>query len=487
MKRLFFLLVLTMSCFASSALLKAQTPSAVLLGNPTPNIPQTLSYQGILTDASGNPVPDGAYAITFSFYNVATGGTALFTRGPISVTTSKGLFATILGTGITNNNAPLPFELGDAQHWIGIKVGSNVELAPRVQLTSVPYAFTAGRLSLPYHDTLTAFEGLTIRNSSTEANATSVRGIINTESAGIFSSAVRGQNLSTSGFGIGVWGSQNGGGYGVFGTSVSGYGVIGTAVNGIGGAFQATSGGVALRTFQGGVAFDTLAGTGTRMVVANPSGFLSAQPIPNGFTLPFTGSGTATAGNTLFSITNNNASGANSTAIYGRAEGASGGLQSAAVRGDHASASGNGIGVYGSSSSSAGFGVYGSSASIGVAGATTSQSGAPAVRASFEGTGAGNALEVRNGAIVVSGTNPTAFVVNNSANNTAITINNPLCNGDPQAILIVTANTSAGPSANFTAPFSVFYSTATSRWVITRMDGVALPQAVAFNVLVIKR
>jgi hypothetical protein len=471
MKRLFFLLILTMISFASSALLKAQTPSAVLLGNPTPNIPQTLSYQGILTDASGNPVPDGAYAITFSFYNVATGGTALFTRGPISVTTSKGLFATILGTGITNNNAPLPFELGDAQHWIGIKVGSNAELAPRVQLTSVPYAFTAGRLSLPYFDSTDASIGVEIRSTTTSFSGAAIRGTSTSSGSG-----VRGQALNN--------------GYGVLGVSQRGYGVFGESISPslfAGGGFSHVSGGLALRTFGGSVVFDTLAGAGTRMVVASPSGFLSTQPIPNGVTLPFTASGTATAGNTLFSITNIDASGANSTAIYGRAQGASAGLQSAAVRGDHASASGNGIGVYGTSSSSTGFGVYGSSASIGVAGATTSQFGAPAIRASFEGTGAGNALEVRNGAIVVSGTNPTAFVVNNSANNTAITINNPLCNGDPQAILIVTANTSAGPTANFTAPFSVFYSTATSRWVITRMDGVALPQAAAFNVLVIKR
>jgi hypothetical protein len=468
MKRLFFLLILTMSCFVSSPSVQAQTPIAVLLGNPTPNIPQTLSYQGILTDANGNPVQDGNYNITFSFYNVAIGGSPLFTRGPISVSTSKGLFATILGTG-SANNAPLPFELGDAQHWIGVKVGSNPELAPRVQLTSVPYAFTAGRLSLPYFDSTDAAVGIDIRSTTTSFSGAAVRGIATSSGSG-----VRGEALSN--------------GYGVLGVSRSGTGVFGETTTGSfpAGGFSHISGGFALRTFGGSIVFDTLAGTGTRMVVASPSGFLSAQPIPNGFTLPFTGSGTAAAGNTLFSVTNSNSSGANSTAIYGRAQGA-GGLQSAAVRGDHAGTTGNGIGIYGTSSSSTGFGVFGSSASIGVAGATTSEFGAPAIRASFEGTGAGNALEVRNGAIVVSGTNPTAFIVNNSVNNSSITIDSPLCNGDSQAILIVTANTSAGPSANFTAPFSVFYSTVTNRWVITRMDGVALPQAAAFNVLVIKR
>ncbi len=469
MKRIFSLLVL-MAIWIVSLSLSAQTPSATLLGNPTPNIPQTLSYQGILTDGNGNPVPDGNYNVTFSFYNVATGGTALFTRGPISVSTSKGLFATILGTG-SANNSPLPFSLGDAQHWIGVKVGTNPELAPRVQLTSVPYAFTAGRLSLPYFDSTDASIGVDIRSSTSSFSGAAVRGTATSSGSG-----VRGEALTN--------------GYGVLGVSRSGYGVYGETINPssfAGGAFSHLSGGPALRTFGGYIIFDTLAGTGTRMVVASPSGFLSAQPIPSGFTLPFTGSGTATAGNTLLSVTNNNASGANSTAIYGRAQGASGGLQSAAVRGDHAAASGNGIGVYGTSTSSTGFGVFGSSASIGVAGATTSEFGSPAIRASFEGTGAGNALEIRNGAIVVSGANPTAFIVNNAANNATITIDSPLCNGDSQAILIVTANTSAGPSANFTAPFSVFYNTGAARWVIARMDGVALPQAAAFNVLIIKR
>jgi hypothetical protein len=53
-------------------------------------------------------------------------------------------------------------------------------------------------------------------------------------SGGGFSSAVRGESDSTTSNGIGVWGSQNGGGYGVYGTAASGYGVIGAASAGTG-------------------------------------------------------------------------------------------------------------------------------------------------------------------------------------------------------------------------------------------------------------
>lgn len=52
-------------------------------------IPQTISYQGVLTDAAGKIVTDGNYSITFKFYDVATGGSALWSEAQ-SVSVSKG-------------------------------------------------------------------------------------------------------------------------------------------------------------------------------------------------------------------------------------------------------------------------------------------------------------------------------------------------------------------------------------------------------------
>jgi hypothetical protein len=66
-------------------------------------------------------------------------------------------------------------------------------------------------------------------NPSTAAYAFALHGIISSTSPGAFSAAVRGQNNGTGGNGIGVWGSQDGSGWGVYGTSVSGIGVYGYA------------------------------------------------------------------------------------------------------------------------------------------------------------------------------------------------------------------------------------------------------------------
>jgi|GEM_PF-923766 len=107
-------------------------------------VPQTLSYQGLLTDASGNPL-SGTHTALFNFYTVATGGTVAFARGPLSVTTFQGLFTVILGNGQGSNNTGLP-SLGSAQYYIGIVADGGTELSPRVALTAVPYAFTASAL-----------------------------------------------------------------------------------------------------------------------------------------------------------------------------------------------------------------------------------------------------------------------------------------------------------------------------------------------------
>jgi len=106
-------------------------------------VPQTLSYQGLLTDNSGVPVADGSYAVTFRFYSAATGGTAIATRGPLTVNTFKGLFMTILGDG-TTDNAALPFSLAEQEFFVGVTVSpSTTELSPRIKITAIPYAFVA--------------------------------------------------------------------------------------------------------------------------------------------------------------------------------------------------------------------------------------------------------------------------------------------------------------------------------------------------------
>jgi hypothetical protein len=59
-------------------------------------IPQTISYQGVLTDANGKAVPDGDYSLTFKLYDV-TGGVELWSETQ-SVEVKKGIFNVILGS-----------------------------------------------------------------------------------------------------------------------------------------------------------------------------------------------------------------------------------------------------------------------------------------------------------------------------------------------------------------------------------------------------
>jgi len=98
-------------------------------------IPRTLSYQGVLTDSSGNPKPDNIYSITFRMYDGAVGGIVLWTEVK-SLQVKRGLFTTILG-----DLTPLPDSLQfDRPYWLSLQVASEPELAPRLPLTAVGYS-----------------------------------------------------------------------------------------------------------------------------------------------------------------------------------------------------------------------------------------------------------------------------------------------------------------------------------------------------------
>lgn len=119
----------------------------------------------------------------------------------------------------------------------------------------------------------------------------------------------------------------------------------------------------------------------------------------------------------------------------------------------------------------------------------------PSARLHVDGGGVTNiALRVANGGIAVSGagvgTGTAAFIhVANSTNmlaNYITTIYNPLCDGDPTAILIVTHHFSPpGVPGNYEAhPFSVWY--AAPRWTIYNDDFASISN-MSFNVLIIKK
>jgi hypothetical protein len=100
------------------------------------DVPPTMSYQGVLYDDVGSPVPDGEYPLTFRLYTVASGGTAIWTEAQ-TVVVEDGVLNVILGSV---SPLGLPF---DQQYWLGITINADPELTPRLELASAPYAFRA--------------------------------------------------------------------------------------------------------------------------------------------------------------------------------------------------------------------------------------------------------------------------------------------------------------------------------------------------------
>ena len=109
--------------------LPANTPAA-----PTPA--HLLNYQGRLVDpATGAPKADGSYSMTFRIYDAATDSNVLWTEIK-DVTVAKGLFSTLLG----DTTALDPTIFNGSDRWLGVKVGSDAETAPRMAMAFAPYA-----------------------------------------------------------------------------------------------------------------------------------------------------------------------------------------------------------------------------------------------------------------------------------------------------------------------------------------------------------
>ncbi|MCF7910782.1 hypothetical protein K9L16_03855, partial [Candidatus Pacearchaeota archaeon] len=97
-------------------------------------IPQTFSINGRLTNQTTGDALTGTYSVNFSIYDNYTSGSPLWS-GVYSVTTdSNGVCHVLL------NNIDLDF---GEQYYLGMKVGSDSEMSPRVNLTSSPYSFRA--------------------------------------------------------------------------------------------------------------------------------------------------------------------------------------------------------------------------------------------------------------------------------------------------------------------------------------------------------
>ena len=102
-------------------------------------VPETLHYQGYLTNAVGDPVhcpdlvacPDESFDLTFRLYDSAEGGDPLWEETHSAVPIVRGTFDVELGS-----QSPVdPTTLSDPT-WLGLAVNGGGEMAPRQRLVS---------------------------------------------------------------------------------------------------------------------------------------------------------------------------------------------------------------------------------------------------------------------------------------------------------------------------------------------------------------
>ncbi|HEY6171088.1 MAG TPA: hypothetical protein VIX80_02400, partial [Candidatus Kapabacteria bacterium] len=483
-------------------------------------VPRTISYQGLLTDGSGNFIADGNHSLTIKLYESASGGAAIYEESQ-STAIVKGLFNVIIGS-VT----PIPTSLAfDKAYYMGVAVNGSAELVPRSAISAAPYALyasvagTANSLAPGATGVVTSLNeksgavtlqgggGTTITSlgnvitvSSTGGGGTGIQGVQNTDGSLAITNpngptatlSVADGGITTAKLGANSVGSANI----INGTIATADMADGAITSAKVGSGAATNGQVLTADGAGNTSWTTVAGGG-------------------GLTLPYTGS-ISNAG-TVFSITNSGAGEAikglqssttSTTAavrgesasttggafgIYGLISSTTPGGYSAGVRGLNNSTSGNGIGVWGSQSGS-GWGIFGTAATGGigiygysdggqagkfeVAGASNSN---PALYATSTGTGpaadfykngssANSAVSIRGGAtfntaplfVRTDGTGEAAIIRNYNSANTGI------------ALVVSTAGTGkAAEFVNSSSSFTGSVLTATTVGTGTALNAIS--------------
>lgn len=220
--------------------------------------PEKMSYQAVMRNGSGQLLANQAVAVKVSILQGSPAGAAVYSERLTGNTNANGLISLEIGTGTVLNGTFSTIDWPAGSYYLKTETdpagGTNYTISGTSQLLSVPYAMYAksaggggGSFTIPYTNTVnnastlfsltndgdgTSLEG---NNSTTTSNIAAVRGVVTNTAPGGFSSAVRGINNGTGGLGIGVYGSQAGSGWGVYGVTPNGLGVYGNAsANGTG-------------------------------------------------------------------------------------------------------------------------------------------------------------------------------------------------------------------------------------------------------------
>jgi hypothetical protein len=108
----------------------------IALSALTAEIPSMINYQGILTNDNGTVVNDGNYNLSFSIYDAASGGSALWSETHSGVEVTQGLFNIMLGS-VTPLDIPF-----DMQYYLEIAVDGDI-MTDRIAFSSTAYSLNA--------------------------------------------------------------------------------------------------------------------------------------------------------------------------------------------------------------------------------------------------------------------------------------------------------------------------------------------------------
>ncbi len=142
-------------------------------------INEKINFQGKVTNIDGTNVSDANYDFVFSIWNTATVGTSIWSEvwngGNSQVGVSSGIFNVQLGT-YTSLSPVVDFN--NPEIYLSVNFKGDGDMAPRIQMTAVPYAFNAEKVG---GLTVTSTDGvLTIGDSKTIVfgdNFTTIEGV----------------------------------------------------------------------------------------------------------------------------------------------------------------------------------------------------------------------------------------------------------------------------------------------------------------------
>jgi Collagen triple helix repeat (20 copies) len=119
------------------------------------DVPQTLTHQGRLYDEKGAPV-QGTLLVKFNLYDKIDAKTPLWTE-KLDVPFDDGYFSANLGL-----QTPFKGIFDGSARYMGIQVGADAEMTPRVDVNSVPYALVAGNVIGDITPTSLSINGVTV-------------------------------------------------------------------------------------------------------------------------------------------------------------------------------------------------------------------------------------------------------------------------------------------------------------------------------------